>query len=183
MKKIPSLFRRDHAGDRTVFDEIVPGCEWVQAGEGVATVKWDGTCCLVDGGRLFKRRTLRRGKTPPPGYVAATATDEVTGKQEGWVPVGDGPDDAYHREAWSDGLPDGTYELVGPKVQGGAEGDGEQHELWRHGSKILAAVPTDFVGLADFLDGGGIEGIVWHHPDGRMCKIKARDFGVSREEK
>ena len=23
-----------------------------------------------------------------------------------------------------------------------------------------------------------IEGIVWHHPDGRMVKIKARDFGL-----
>ena len=24
-----------------------------------------------------------------------------------------------------------------------------------------------------------IEGIVWHHPDGRMAKIKRRDFGLS----
>ena len=22
----------------------------------------------------------------------------------------------------------------------------------------------------------GCEGLVWHHPDGRMCKVKARDF-------
>lgn len=25
-----------------------------------------------------------------------------------------------------------------------------------------------------------IEGIVFHHPDGRMAKIKLRDFGISR---
>jgi hypothetical protein len=25
-----------------------------------------------------------------------------------------------------------------------------------------------------------IEGIVWHHPDGRMAKLKLRDFGVKR---
>jgi hypothetical protein len=25
-----------------------------------------------------------------------------------------------------------------------------------------------------------IEGIVWHHSDGRMVKIKAKDFGIKR---
>ena len=26
------------------------------------------------------------------------------------------------------------------------------------------------------LKGQGVEGIVWHHPDGRMAKLKGRDF-------
>ena len=25
-----------------------------------------------------------------------------------------------------------------------------------------------------------VEGIVWHHPDGRMVKIKTKDFGLKR---
>lgn len=25
-----------------------------------------------------------------------------------------------------------------------------------------------------------VEGVVWHHPDGRMVKIKTRDFGLTR---
>jgi hypothetical protein len=37
MKKIPSLFKRDYEGTRLVYDKIVPGTEWVPAGEGVAT--------------------------------------------------------------------------------------------------------------------------------------------------
>ena len=43
MKKIISLFQRNYEGDRLVRDELVPGAEWVAAGEGVATRKWDGT--------------------------------------------------------------------------------------------------------------------------------------------
>jgi len=27
-----------------------------------------------------------------------------------------------------------------------------------------------------------MEGIVWHHPDGRMVKIKGVDFGINRKE-
>lgn len=52
-------------------------------------------------------------------------TDDKTGKKVGWVFVGDGPEYRWHREAFNargDIWPDGTYELVGPKVQGNPEG-------------------------------------------------------------
>ena len=35
MQKIISLFQRNYDGDRQVRDEVVPGAEWVLAGEGV----------------------------------------------------------------------------------------------------------------------------------------------------
>jgi hypothetical protein len=41
--------------------------------------------------------------------------------------------------------------------------------------------PRDFDGLRTWLAGKDIEGIVWHHPDGRMAKIKLRDFGLKRQ--
>lgn len=41
MKKIVSLFKRDYKGDRLVYNEIVPGTDWVLAGEGIATIKYD----------------------------------------------------------------------------------------------------------------------------------------------
>ena len=48
MKKIPTVFERDWNGDRSrVVDVVHPGCEWVLAGEGVPTLKQDGTCCMV----------------------------------------------------------------------------------------------------------------------------------------
>lgn len=55
MKKISSLFKRNYSGNRLVYDEIVSGSEWVTRGEGVATVKYDGTACLVRNDKLYKR--------------------------------------------------------------------------------------------------------------------------------
>ena len=68
MQKIGSLFQRNYEGDRLVRDEVVPGSEWVIAGEGVATRKFDGTCCRVQGGVLCKRFDAKAGKAPPPGF-------------------------------------------------------------------------------------------------------------------
>ena len=34
--------------------------------------------------------------------------------------------------------------------------------------------------LREYLRCRDIEGIVWHHPDGRMVKIKGKDFGFRR---
>ena len=99
MKKTLNLFKRNYGGDRLVFDEIVTGAEWVAAGEGVATRKHDGTCCMVREGRLYKRHDVKRGRHPPEGFEPAQEADEVTGHWPGWVPVGAGPEDEWHREA------------------------------------------------------------------------------------
>jgi Family of unknown function (DUF5565) len=184
MRKIISLFQRNYEGDRLVRDEIVSGAEWVVAGEGTATRKFDGTCCMVRDGKLYKRYDAKRGKTPPPGFEPAQDYDEVTGHMPGWLPVGNGPEDRYHREAFAltnsnRPFPDGTYELVGPKVQGNAE-HWPQHMLLPHGEVVLPDCPRDYASLRDYLADGFIEGIVWHHPDGRMVKIKAKDFGFKR---
>lgn len=150
-------------------------------GEGVATRKYDGACCLVRGSKLFKRYEVGRGKKPPAAFEAASEVDPATGKQQGWLPVGDGPEDRWFREAMSDfeSLGDGTYELVGPKVQGNPENFGF-HTLVRHGRHLLHDCPRDYAGLKAYLDKAGIEGVVWHHDDGRMVKIKAKDFGLVR---
>lgn len=181
MKKIISLFQRNYDGDRLVRDEVVPGAEWVLAGEGVATRKFDGTCCMIRGGVLFKRYDAKRGKVPPEGFEPAQEPDPVTGHHPGWLPVGDGPDDRWHREAFDncDDTQEGTFELCGPKVQGNPERL-SSHMLVRHGDWWLADAPRDFARLRTYLGTAAIEGIVWHHPDGRMVKIKAKDFGVRR---
>jgi hypothetical protein len=191
MRKIPTLFRRDENDRRYVTREVNPDCRWVLDGEGVATRKLDGTCCLVEGGTFFKRYEVKKGKSAPAGFVPANDVDAETGKQAGWVPVGEGPDDRYHREAWDAWQsghgtvsPDGTYELLGPKVQGNPESY-PAHALVSHatGTGFDADVPEptrDFDGLRDWLltvaASQGFEGIVWHHSDGRMAKLKRRDF-------
>jgi len=163
MKKTVSLFARNYDGDRLVRDELIPGAEWVVAGEGVATRKLDGTCCLVRNGKLFKRYDAKAGKAPLAGFEPAQAPDAVSGHWPEWMPVGDGPDD----------------ELCGPKVQSNPEGF-TAHVLIRHGSEVLADCPRNFAALRDYLSVRDIEGVVWHHPDGRMVKLKGKDFGITR---
>lgn len=183
MKKIISLFKRDYEGNRQVFDEVVEGAEWVLQGEGVATQKFDGTCAMIRGGLAYKRYDAKRGKTPPAGWEQAQDPDPVTGHWPGWLPVGDGPPDQWFREAltvdYYKGLKDGTYELCGPKVQGNPE-QHPVHCFIKHGVIEFSDAPRTFVALKDWLTSRDIEGIVWHHPDGRMVKIKKRDFGLKR---
>jgi hypothetical protein len=190
MQKITSLFQRNYDGDRLVRNEIVPGAEWVVNGEGVATRKFDGTCCLVRDGKLYKRYDAKGGKTPPVGFEPAqSAPDPVTGHWPGWVLAYDG--DPWHIEAWTNkrwehgmrchGPVNGTYELCGPKINGNPEAF-ECHILVFHGHPKfrLEGVPTEFHALRTWLAPMPIEGIVWHHPDGRMAKIKKKDFGLKR---
>jgi hypothetical protein len=181
MKKIPTLFQRDWDGDRSrVIDEPHPDCAWVFAGEGVATRKLDGTSCLIRDGRMFRRRELKPDQAAPVGFEVADR-DEETGKTVGWVPVGDGPEDKWHREAFDRSERPGTYELIGPQVQGNPE-RAERHILVPHAITVNYPfdAPRTFDGLMAWLAGRDIEGIVFHHPDGRMAKIKQRDFGLKR---
>lgn len=182
MRKIPTVFQRDQ-GDHFVKDEVTPGCEWVIAGEGVATVKYDGTACLWRDGDLYKRYTLKADQNPPYGFVPAQEADPVTGQTPGWMIVGEGPSDKYHREALQnridlDGPPKpGTYELVGPRIQDNPYGLSVV-VLWSHDAATVVAAPRDYEGLGFFLAQNVIEGLVFKHPDGRMAKIKRRDYGL-----
>lgn len=191
MKKIISLFQRNYDGDRLVRDELVPGAEWVVAGEGWATEKIDGTCCLVEDGELFKRYDAKKGKRPPDGFIAAQEPDEKTGHWPGWLKVSDGPEDQWYREAWQDRsllldhwgvFTNRTCELVGPKVQGNPYGL-TRHSLVPHGAVRLNDVPRDFAGIRGWLAARpNVEGIVWWRDltdqDCDKVKVKARDFGL-----
>jgi hypothetical protein len=187
MQKIISLFQRNYDGDRQVRDEVTPGAEWVVAGEGIATRKWDGTCCKVEAGILYKRYDARNGKTPPEGFIPAQDPDVKTGHWPGWLACRtDEPSDKWFVEGFTSlcGIhmgnpPEGTYELIGPRINGNPE-KMRHHTMERHGDDPLLEVPRTFNELKQWLGARAIEGIVWHHPDGRMVKIKAKDFGIKR---
>jgi hypothetical protein len=186
MKKVPCLFQRPGLPrDPICVNVVTPGCEWVLAGEGRATHKWDGTACLVRDGKLFKRYDAKRGKTPPPGFEPCGEPDPVTQHNPGWLPVdvlNPDPADVWHALAWGQAgtLASGTYELCGPKLQSNPERF-DRHLFMRHGE---AAPPhyvprqvVSFDWLRGYLEEVDIEGIVFHHPDGRMAKIRRHDFG------
>ena len=177
MRKIPTLFVRDWDGDRRyVLPEATPGCEWVTKGEGTPTRKFDGTCVMFDGEHWWARREVKEGKPEPAGFVTLEH-DEETGKTVGWEPA---EQSGYwkHLEplvARPGDYDPGTYELIGPKINGNPE-QMDQNSLTLHGELELADVPRDFDGLAAWLHAHPWEGVVWHHEDGRMAKIKKRDF-------
>lgn len=187
MRKIPTVFRRDPNDMSRVLSEVNSGCEWVLNGEGVATRKYDGTCVMLDdGGQWWARREVKSGKTPPENYIPV-ATDEITGKTMGWEPIRQSPFNKAHLDAlqvnhgheWTPG----TYELIGPKINDNPERL-ERHDLRMHRlaeTYGTTGVPRRFEDLKRLVlalnqYGSGWEGVVFHHPDGRMAKLKARDF-------
>ena len=189
MKKIPTIFERDWAGDRSrVIDKLTPGCEWFYTGDFYATQKHDGTCCLMRDGKLYRRFQVKPGKKAPIGFEEVDADD--SGKRYGWVLVTGGPSDRWHLEAFSnyETLPDdGTYELCGPRVQGNPEGY-SKHVLVPHGQSILTygqqfGDDLSFRGVRAFLQHAVpayVEGIVfWDRSlSAPIGKIKKSDFGI-----
>jgi hypothetical protein len=184
MKKIPTLFVRNDEDRRYVTEQVNPGCEWVLAGQGIPTRKYDGSCVMLDEhGEWWARREVKPGKQPPADFVPVEF-DEATGKTMGWEPMAQSGFARWHAEALENhgaGMSwfAGTYELIGPKVNGNPERE-EFHSLLMHDFAEPLTVPElTFDGIRrtvlELAEQRGIEGIVWHDV-GRMAKIKARDF-------
>lgn len=174
MQKIPTLFVRDEAG--LVTPEITPGTEWVVAGEGVPTRKMDGAHVrvTVQGGLRVK---LERRRNPSKAERAA-------GAEPGYVDLVEGDPADKHLLAAVDatdftGWPDGAWpcEAVGPKIRDGADDLPAGLYAFTRAPEPLPDGPRTFDALRAYLEHARFEGIVWHHPDGRMAKLKRRDFG------
>lgn len=168
MQKIPTMFVRDESVQgHPVMDALKHECAWVGTGEGIATCKLDGTNVKVDGGQLFKRQKPKDRDYDDAAYVP-------TDRQN--------PSDRWLFEAFDAAAhEDGIYECIGPKVQRNPE-KVASHRLVRvvpYDAGLVIDVPDrTFAGLRAFLAEHAIEGIVFHHPDGRFAKIKRRDFGL-----
>ena len=192
MKKIPNLFERDWNGDKSrVLPELHKGAdvEWVLRGEGVPTVKWDGSAVLVRAGQLLVRFDAKNGKAKPAGFEPCQEVDPQTGHQPGWIPSEGNPAAKWHVDAFRNSggrdLPDGTYEACGPQFQSNPHRL-PANLLVRHGANVIDDLPPRpwldagdaFEAVRSHLAGHDIEGIVFHHPDGRMVKVLASDLGL-----
>jgi len=188
MEKIPTIFERDWEGDRSrVLNQPVPECDWVFEGFGVPTRKYDGTCVMFDGHAWWARREIKEGKSPPPNFVFLSHDDQ-TMKTVGWEPIDQSPFYKYWIEAMDNrrAVPEagdffaGTHELIGPKINGNPE-CAPNHVLIPHALANEVMCPTrTFEAIRAVLEGRPIEGIVFHNADGRMGKVKKRDFGLKR---
>lgn len=192
MRKIPTLFVRDQYERRYVTSEVTPGCEWVLDGEGVATRKYDGTCVMlrIEDGEIvgLARREVKLGKPAPSRWEQITCLDPVTEKWIGWEPIEQSGFVFPFAEALSqvkDLVPDaspapGTYELCGPKINGNPERFAfhvlVSHDLAEH---VDVDVTGGYLTIRAVVARLPYEGVVWHHPDGRMTKLKRRDLRAS----
>jgi len=187
MIKITTLFKKDPSDLGRVINEVTEENVWVYDC-GVPTRKFDGTSCAIINGELYKRfdakKTKKGYKKAPIGAIPCQERDEVTGHQPFWVKCTNGESsEKYHWEAFrsDESFEDGTYELCGEKVQRNPEAV-EGHKLIKHGGEILNITDFSFESIKKYLSNTelDIEGIVFHNPDGRMCKIRKTDFGIKR---
>lgn len=203
MKKIDCIFVRRHFEKKfLVADEINPGCEWVFNGEGVATIKWDGTAVYIDENlKCYQRYQVKpaRNKAPiiPEGSMLC---DEKEDRTLYWIPATDKwIIEAYNGHKWFIDIRNnqrfhtpGTYEAIGPKINGNRYNLSGEHVLIRHGIVVDEEEPArDFQSIKKYLkefksnlfvqDDNDCfhEGLVYHHPDGRMAKIRRADFGFT----
>ena len=182
MKKIPTLFVRefDHGRVKDITAQVAPGLEWVLAGEGVATVKWDGACCAILQGQLYKRYDAKHGKPVPEGAILCQdKADPVTGHLPCWVKCDrDNPADRWFWAAFdaSPPAPDGTYEAIGPHFQ--CNPYHLDRDILKPHGKDLVSVPRSFEGIRDYLRNHPMEGLVFWKDGEPKCKIKSRDFGI-----
>ncbi|MCD0455687.1 DUF5565 family protein [Chryseobacterium sp. LC2016-27] len=189
MKKISTLFKKDINNLARVINEIDPENKWVFDGKAIATRKFDGSACAVINSKLYKRYDAKRGKIAPEGAIPCQDADFVTGHHPHWVACEiTKKEDKYFWEGFYalaelGKVEDGTYELVGEKIQGNPENI-NGHLLVKHGTHILSLESLDFEFIKNFLSNpeNNMEGIVFHHTaDNRMCKIRKSDFGVRRK--
>lgn len=181
MDKIPTLFLRNPENMTLVTSEINPDAAWIFATDAVPTVKRDGTniFVVVQGGKcaeVHKRRNPTREEKKQgqePGYVPAHRDDPADKHIFAAV-------DETDFSTWPGG--DWSCEALGPKIQGGVESDVPcLYPFSWNPEWIEDAIPLTYDGIKAYLEAHEIEGIVWHAQDGqgRMAKIKRRDFGLA----
>ena len=189
MRKIPTLFKRiykDHQVAETL-PEVTEGMEWVLEGEGIATVKYDGACCAIIDGELYKRYDAKHGKKPPEGAIPCQPEpDPVTTHWPHWVKCReDEPSDKWFLKALEHpsfvfnkkNKPYCTDEAIGEHFNG-TPYHMEMDMLVPHGEDVIEVERT-FEGIKNYLCDNPLEGIVFWKDGEPRCKIKRTDFGFT----
>lgn len=200
------MFERVYENHKIVdiLPNVVQGMEWVLKGEGIATLKVDGSCCAIINGEFYKRYDAKRGKPIPEGAIKCQEEpDPITGHFPCWVKVDKNkPEDKWFREAYKNAIDsgkiettnsglasgkisehrefiypkmqDGTYEAIGVHFQGNPY-DLRSDTIVKHGT-IIIDVERTFDGIKKYLSDHYIEGIVFWLDGEPRCKIKRSDF-------
>lgn len=188
MKKMKTLFKRQFENHKIAkcLNEVEPECQWVLDGEGWATEKIDGTCCLIKDGQIYRRYDYKKGRILPNGAIPCQDfPDPITGHFPHWLLCTEDDDNSkYYLEAFNKQkeLENGTYELIGPHINANPY-NLKEDILVKHGSTILENVPREYEGIKQYLKEHYIEEIVFYRGNGEMCKIKRSDFNFEWNKK
>lgn len=157
--------------------------EWVFGNEGIATIKYDGSCCAILDGVFYKRYDAKKGRSVPEGAIKCQEeADPITGHLPCWVKVNENdPSDKWfvvamnHYLSINHQIANGTYEAIGKHFR-----DNPYHlncdTLIKHGEDIIE-VERSFDGIKKYLKEHDMEGIVFWKDGEPKCKIKRSDFG------
>lgn len=186
MKKIPTLFEREYANHKVVGikPNVTKGMGWVLEGKGIATLKFDGSCCAIINGEFYKRYDAKKGKKPPEGAIPCCEPDLITGHHPHWVKVDkNNPADKWFVIAYqnTDNCTDGTYEAIGIHFQGNPYGL-DCDVLVKHGQEVIK-IERSFEGIKEWLKTHNEEGLVFWRDGEPKCKIKRSDFGFCWNER
>ena len=196
MRKIPTLFERDFSGGSAKATPVVTkGFEWVLEGEGVATIKFDGSCCAIIDGNFYRRYDAKHGKPVPEGAIKCQEeADPITGHLPCWVkcdrfnqadkwfwPAFDAIVSTLPRYPQDVKTLDGTYEAIGLHFQSNPY-NLKRDILVRHGENVVD-VPRSFEGIREWLESHEEEGIVFWKDNKPQCKIKRSDYGIKWNKK
>lgn len=188
MRKIPTLFVREFENHRIVkVTKEFTNEECKRAfEEGIATIKFDGSCCAIIDGEFYKRYDAKKGKPIPEGAIKCQdEPDEVTGHLPCWVKVNSSdPADkwflgAFQRYVKTYGVPKGgTYEAIGKHFQGNPYLR-DYDILVPHGKApaTFNSCERTFEAVKEWLEKTPQEGLVFWNDGKPICKIKRSDFG------
>ena len=187
MKKIPTCFERKFDGHRII--DVLPnfhcGICKDAVENGIATLKLDGSACMIKGGELYKRYDYKPGRKLPADAIPCKETpDIITGHFPHWVKcVRSNAADIHFFEAFDNYSKShalhhsgDTFEAIGKSFNGNPY-HLSNNILVPHGT-IELDVPRTFEGIKKFLQENYIEGIVFWKDCEPTCKIKRSDFGL-----
>jgi hypothetical protein len=185
MKKLKTLFETERTETYHVVNKLRDGLDWIFTNVCHISQKIDGTSCAIIESELYKRYDVKKGKTPPTNAIECQEADPISGHWPHWVPITS--NDKYHLEAFNklSNKIDGTYELIGPKINGNPENLGE-HILELHGSREVVDISYNeeniFDKIREYLQPRDIEGLIFKNTlTGDMFKIRKSDYNLPRK--
>ena len=169
MKKIPCLFEREF-NENGEFVNLTQNSKFdsVFNGKADATLKIDGTACMIKDNELWVRYDAKNGKPVPEGAIQCGEPDPITGHNPCWVKASVKNGHKWQIKAFEDTitqfpetqLMNGTYECIGKHFSGNPYG---------LTNDVLVLHGFICVELND-------EGLVFWEGSEPICKIRCSDY-------